>query len=629
MGLLPKTLHSRTVALVSTALACGVPFTSYLATASAYDYWLDSSEFVAASRTLGIAHPPGHPLNAILGHLLTMIPIGPMSLRVAIASALLAALAGGALFRAIETTLRAAGIQRLRISIPLALAASWFATCSPGYWLQAIRPEVYALHACLAFIAIERVVYLEAQWPTHDMRPLYVACLCIGLALANHHFLAVLLLPVIAPTLARAQRAHGIRTLGISALMGIVGLSTYLYLPLRAGRSPVPNLGVPTDLSRLFWVVSAQTFQKSPGQAPQPMGERFMDVIVSLVDNLHVIPLLLAILGLYALLRMPGARRLGFVWGSLLITTFVARAWLGFVRANPDALGYLMPAFGAVAALGAAFIATLLIMLGRAATEAPSRTSVIAAAGLAIVALTQVQRNAPLVSLTRFSATDDFDDARRRELPFGAVVLAHGPSTIFRHWGSEVSDRLRPDLTLIPIPLLTYPGMVDEIIARDPDVAPLLRSYLLEGVLRASELQSLASDRPVFVELDLRLTPEVFTTLVPAGGLYEVLADGSSETDEHVGRTSRQRTLSRLYARIGNGRNDHETRSILLWTHFTDALYYASVGDRPGATEALDRALSIDPVDRSLLALRALVADPQGRGRIDVTPFLSVGDEHL
>ncbi|MBK8171519.1 MAG: DUF2723 domain-containing protein [Sandaracinaceae bacterium] len=622
MGLLPKAKDLPTVRFIAQGLACGVPLASYFATASAYDYWLDSGEFVAAARNLGIAHPPGHPLSALVAHILTFFPIGPMAFRVACVSAIFAAVGAAALFRAIETTVRAMGITSGWISLPLALCASWLCTCSPGFWLQAIRPEVYALHACLAFVAIERIVHLEAEWPTNDVRPLYTACLCIGLALANHHFLAFLLLPVLAPTLARVHRVRGARALLLASASTLVGLATYLYLPLRAARAPIPNLGAPTDLSRIFWVVSAQAFQKSSGSTPQPMGERFLDVLVHMVDTMHVVPLLLAVVGLYVLVRLPGARRLGWVWGSVLLFTFVARAWLGFVRSNPDALGYLMPAFGAVAALAAAFVAKLLSLLGTTETRGASKSAVLVVLALCIFCAMEAQRTSRQVSLARFSATDDFDDARRRELPYGAVVLAHAPGTIFRHWGSEASDRVRPDLTLIPVPFLTYPGMVDELITRDPDVAPLLRGYLLDGQLRAGELQSLASDRPVFVELDLRLSAEAMGTLVPAGGMYEVLADGSSETDEHVGRASRQRTLQRLYTRLGRGVAEPETRSVLLWTHYTDALYYASVGDRIGATASLDRALALDPIDRSLLALQSMVNDETHRGRIDVTRFL-------
>ncbi len=621
MTLVPRRDGDPRVRLVALALAAGVPFALYVATSSMHDGWLDSAEFVAQAVDLGIAHPPGHPLAAVLGKLVTLIPLGPLPWRVAILGALCAAIAAGALFRAIETTVRSAGVASAAVSLPLAVGATWLAACSHGFWLQAVRPEVYALQAALVCVALERVVHLEAAWPTLDVRPLYVAALCVGLALANHHFLAFLLLPALAPTLARVLRARGQRPLLVAGGALLVGLSTYVYLPLRAARAPVPNLGAPTDLDRLFWVVSARVYQHTNELAPEPLGDRVLDVLVQLVDSLHAIPLLLALCGLYTLARTPGARRLGFVWGAVFVVFVAARAWLGFVRANPDALGYLMPAFGAAAALAASFVGTVLTLVGRGGTLRPSRAAIAVAFLLAALGLAQAKHGHARTSLARFSATDDVDDARRRALPQGAVLLAYAPSTVFRFWGAEASERLRPDVTLVPMPFLAYPGMVDALVHRDPDLAPLLRSVLLEGDLRLPALQSLANSRPVLLELDVRVPHALYETLVPRGGFHEVLADGATEADERAGRTGRDAVLTTLLARLGLGATEPGTRDGLLWLFYNDALYYAAVGDRDAARDSTQRARKFAPASRELEALELVLSD-DARGPLDITPYL-------
>ncbi len=625
MTLVPKPTGDPRARLVALALASGVPLALYLATASAHDGWLDSGEFVAQAVALGVAHPPGHPLAALVGKLVTLLPLGPLPWRIAVVSAVCAAIAAGALFRAIETTVRAAGVSSPAVSLPLALGATWLATCAHGFWLQAVRPEVYALQAALICVAIERIIHLEASWPTVDVRPLYVAALATGLALANHHFLAFLLLPAVAPTLARVLRARGVRPLLVAGGMLAAGLATYLYLPVRAGRAPVPNLGVPTDLARLFWVISAQAYQHTNGISPEPLGHRVLDVLVLLVDSLHAIPLLLALAGLYALVRTPGARRLGFVWGAVLVVFVAARAWLGFVRANPDALGYLMPAFGAAAALGASFVAVVLGLLGRGATPKPSKTAIVVAVALAALGLAQARLGYQRTSLAHFSATDDVDDALRRTLPQGAVLIAYAPSTVFRFWGAEATERLRPDVTLVPMPFLTYPGMIDSLVRQDPDLAPLLRGVLLDGDLRQPDLQSLASARPVMVELDVRVPPALYETMVPRGGFFEVLADGATETDERAGRVGRDAVLTTLLARLGPDLDDLGTRDVLLWLFYNDALYYAGFGDRDGARESVRRARVYAPESPELRALELVLAD-DSQGRIDITPFVPTLD---
>src|SRR5437868_9570416 len=60
-------------------------------------YWLDSSEFAAASVLLGVAHPPGHPLALLVGKAASLLPLGPLALRVGFAQALCAAAGAGLL----------------------------------------------------------------------------------------------------------------------------------------------------------------------------------------------------------------------------------------------------------------------------------------------------------------------------------------------------------------------------------------------------------------------------------------------------------------------------------------------------------------------------------------------------
>lgn len=622
MALVPRGERDPNVRLVALALASGVPLAAFIATASLHDYWLDGGEFTAQAVDLDIAHPPGHPLAGLVGKLFTLIPIGPLPLRVALGQAICAALAAGFLFRAIETTVRALGVERDRLSIPIALGGTWLVATSYAWWFQAVRPEVYALEALLVCIAIERVVALEAGWPTVDVRPLYTASLALGLGLANHHFIAFLVLPALAPTLARVFRARGARPLIWSALALGVGLAAYVYLPVRAGTDPPMNLGDPTDPARFFWVVSAKVYAQGSGlDAPQPIGERFVDVLVILVENLHAVVLILALAGLYALLRTAGARRIGVVWLLVLVVNLAARAWLKSVRNNPDVLGYLMPGIAALGALATAFVAAVLARVGQRADGSPRFTATLVALVVAALGLAQIKNSVERASLARFHATDDFDEERVRRLPPNAVVVVHDPQTAFRHWAVEAVERARPDVTVVPMPFLGYPGVVDALAQRDPDVAELLRGYLLEGELRQPDLQSLAANRPLLVEMDVRVPRALYETMVPSGLYYEVVDAGATDTDVLDSAEPHRAVLRRLYANLGEGAQEYETRNRLLWIHYMDALYYASAGARDAGRDAVRRALAILPGSPELQALAGALAG-EGEGPIDITPFL-------
>ena len=59
-------------------------------------------------------------------------------------------------------------------------------------------------------------------------------------------------------------------------------------------------------------------------------------------------------------------------------------------------------------------------------------------------------------------------------------------------------------------------SLVDRLVTNEPELTPLLRSYVLDGALSVAELQSLAALRPVYVEMDVRVTRDMMDLLVPA-----------------------------------------------------------------------------------------------------------------
>jgi len=168
-------------------------------------YWLDSSEFAAAAFELGIAHPPGHPLEMLVGKALALVPLGSVALRVGLASALcgaaaaaLVALAGAEAARRVGTAIAelgkatagargaaaagAPGVAPLGAgpSAIIGLIAGLLYCLGHAAVLQAIRPEVYALHALLVAASAWALLRFDDRG---DRRFLYAAAFAIGLNL--------------------------------------------------------------------------------------------------------------------------------------------------------------------------------------------------------------------------------------------------------------------------------------------------------------------------------------------------------------------------------------------------------------------------------------------------------------
>jgi hypothetical protein len=614
-----------TVRFIGDALAFAVPLAFYAATASGFGHFLDSGEFVAVATDLGISHPPGHPLMGLLSHAASFIPLGTIAFRVALLSAVCAAFALLFFHRALVGTVEALGLRAPLLSVPLGVAGTWLLAGAAGFWLQAVRPEVYALEALLLFRVLERLTHIERSRPGAAPLALYDASLCFGLALANHHFLAFLLLPAAAPTLGRVVASRGTKPLGYATVAALVGLWTYVYLPLRAVARPFLNLGEPKNLERLYWVVSAQAFQGNTTLSPQPIADRFGDVVIQMALGLGIATPFVALGGAYLLLRSPTSRRLGVLWTVTAAVSIAARAWLGFIRSNPDALGYLMPAMAALTVLAVSMVA---VLLGLVAGPRPTRPHALAVAlvmSFPIASGYLFVQGAETASLEAFVDTDALSDPMRRDLPTGAVVLAHDPQTIFLYYGGEAQEHLRPDVTFVPMPLLTYPGMIESLSEAHPELVELLRAYLLEGELRQPDLQSLAAQRPLLVEMDLRVPPTLYETLVPSGVFHAVLPDGATDVDEREGRGARAAALRALRAQLPASVEalDDQTRAHLLWIHYTGALYYAGFGDREGAAAEVHEGLLLNPLAAELGRMkRALDATPDERGPMDVRPFM-------
>lgn len=123
------------------ALVAGWLAFAYLAIgASPAHYWLDSGELAAAGWDLGVAHPPGIPGLTLLLRLSTVLPLGSVGFRMALASAALGALA---------VALAVAILRRRDVPTAVCLGAAVWILAGLTFVRQGRVVEVYALATCL------------------------------------------------------------------------------------------------------------------------------------------------------------------------------------------------------------------------------------------------------------------------------------------------------------------------------------------------------------------------------------------------------------------------------------------------------------------------------------------------
>src|SRR6266702_4689017 len=292
----------------------------YVATLAPTTQFWDTSEYIAAAYVLGIPHPPGNPLFVIIAHAWGLLPLAAgYAERINLLAAVTSAVAAGCWFLIGERWIRGwvpARLPRLLAAVAGALVTATAFTV----WNQSVVNEkVYTL----SLLSIALVLWLIVRWDDqppgegHDHHLLMIVYL---LALtATNHMMGVLVGPVVAillfpplkpqrPADLQARRvewsqwyvfcavlalivALGLESMAPLVLAGVlfaaalfyalvyarnwdfalavlavalVGLSVYLFLPLRAAHFPPINEGEPTTTKALWDVLTRQQYGKPP-----------------------------------------------------------------------------------------------------------------------------------------------------------------------------------------------------------------------------------------------------------------------------------------------------------------------------------------------------------------------------
>ncbi len=192
----------------------------------------DSPETITAEALLGIPHPPGYPLHTLLGHLFSLLPLGPASLRVNLFSAVLAASVCALLY----------GFLKNAFQIPTGLSAAFALLWAVGAttYPSALSAKTGIYH----FTTLLLVAILWALWK----KRLELAAFLLGLSFAHHWMTMVTFLPGLGILVYGQWKGEGIGKKRVYQGFSffLAGLSVYLFLPIRALQNPWLNWGNPS-----------------------------------------------------------------------------------------------------------------------------------------------------------------------------------------------------------------------------------------------------------------------------------------------------------------------------------------------------------------------------------------------
>ena len=477
---------------------------------------LDAAMLQVQVAVLGISHPTGYPTYLMLSHLFTYLPVGDVAYRANLASAAWAALA--------VLVVYAAGLLLSRRVAAAAVGALTFGL-GTALWSQAVIAEVYTLNALFLALTVLALLF----WREHRRdRYLLISALLTGLCLTNH-LTSGLLLPasLLYVGLVDWRKLLEWRLMLKAAGLFFLGLTPYLYLPVRAWMNAPFEGNNPTNLERFWYIVSGGNltgtfFAFGPAELPG----RLAFYWGNLMDNMNPLVVMVTLAGAAAMFfrDRAGAGLFGFLFFG----------WLFYSLGNdiPDIHLYFIPTYLVLCLWAALGFGTLLELAGSLLAGLPRVPT-----GLVLSVLSVGLLLLPLSGVRAKYAENDMSDAYlgRERIEAVADNAARG-ATILHHrselWYMVLVEERRRDLTLVdPFWHNRDIGYADIVWPDDIDLPTTDRRYGTDDFSGVTAARKAAEKGPVYILEEDGISPAGlydagWTTTRVEGALYELIPPG-------------------------------------------------------------------------------------------------------
>ncbi|HKQ20228.1 MAG TPA: DUF2723 domain-containing protein, partial [Candidatus Eisenbacteria bacterium] len=574
----------------------------------------DSGELTLAAESLGIPHPPGYPLWALLARLAAAIPAATLALRVNALSALLAA-AGAGLFWLLA---RRCGLRPVSAGVATALFAA-----STIVWRSAVEAEVYALSTA-AFLALGLLAF-RARRAAQVKRDDALFFFAAGLSVLAHQ---TLVFPAAALGLwVLSRRATWQRAL-VGAGWALAGFSLVMVLPIRASAGPEFAWTEERGMAALWDNLLRRNYG---GLAQNPFRlDRAADEILGMgsivLGSIGWVGGILAPVGLLAPGRERGALRV-----VALAAVAVPVALAALIAFTPDAehFAQVAPFLTPVAAAVALFAGAGLTRI-HALAHARIRIAVLTTAAACVVGTVAFQYAAS--DRSGFRMAERYGRDLLAGLPPQATLVLDGDNETFLAAYLTRHEGLRPDVRLIHRRGYLF---------GDPDgLRSLPRAKWADAARRGDLTRLAASTKPVYYTTPPPDLVEAGVTFTQEGIVYRATLSGRPTPARSSWRLPAKWPRSSDLLSGMPGRYDYVTRKLAvtysdaaarwLWDQgrIEDALPWfedaARVGfDFPGAhlNYATAAAAASDPdlaLSEFLRALALAPYDPEPPARLAV-----------
>lgn len=261
-------------------------FLVYLLSTSPTVYLGDSGEFIASAFCLGNPHNSGYPLYALAGKIFSMIPLGNIAFRLNLMSACFGALT---VWMTYQIVLRATR------SFLCAMSAALLLAFSATFWSQTTCAEVYAFHAFFVALIITFVFWWRE---TMSFERLLMFAFVVGISFGNH-IQTVMLAPAVLSFIIWSDRRalFNVKNFLLLTFFFTLGLSVYLYLPVRTHAGAAIHWGDPDTVGRFLHHVTASEHRHGYmlSKSWATYGARLVSALKEIITQFHLLLVFAAI----------------------------------------------------------------------------------------------------------------------------------------------------------------------------------------------------------------------------------------------------------------------------------------------------------------------------------------------
>lgn len=226
------------------------------------------------------------------------------------------------------------------------------------------------------------------------------------------------------------------------------------------------------------------------------------------------------------------------------------------------------------------------------------------------------------------AAAEIWTDQALASVPPDGLLLLRSEAVAWRLLATRIVRGERPDIVVVPMPLLERGNVRARLLSAEPALAPLIREVALSGRPSEYALSSLADARPLFVEFDPGFDHAQLEHLIPQPFFMRFAAEPLGRSDRVAGL---QQGLSAFRALIAetehDGQRDAATRSVLLAETRGQALVAAALNDRKNLDDILSTAHLLDPDDALAREITAQLKQ-RPHGELSLAQLLPAAGAH-